>query len=109
MNRIGQDREDRPAFDAKLHRDVVAEAVHGRKIGTYVRALGKAGFRYLPPEHLPPWQDGKGRMEGEWRHERLRLALTDSMVCSWFESPKDFVFWFRTQFFKAQGRGGQAP
>lgn len=82
----------RPSFDPKLHRDVVAETIRGRKIGDYRQALEAHGFRFYPPERLPRWNNGQQRTEGEWRSERTRLALTEQEVLM-HETPQKFWEW----------------
>lgn len=95
----------RPDFDPLQHREVVAEAVHGRRIEDYRQALERAGFVYWPAHSIPPGcestnplEPSRPLVEGQWRRPadaRLprRLALTDANVTSWFSGPEDLWKW----------------
>ena len=94
------DGKIRPDFDPVLSRDVVDACLSGRKIENYRPALEHFGFRYTPPERLPPYDDGRFRDVGEWRNPRaLRangargLAFTDHDILSQFPSPEAFATW----------------
>jgi hypothetical protein len=81
----------RPDFDARLRDEVQADAVGGRQIADYKAALGHHGFEYVPA-HLLRWVDGVPKTEGEWRSQRLHMALTDSEVLFW-PTPEKFWNW----------------
>jgi hypothetical protein len=95
----------RPAFDPLQHREVVEEAVHGRRIEDFRQALERAGFAYWPANSIPtgcestnPLEPSRPLVEGQWRRpadKRLprRLALTDSQVTAWFQNPEDLWQW----------------
>ena len=94
----------RPDFDPAQHREIVSEAVHGRRIEDYRQALERAGFRYYPTGSIPPGCEANGSMpdrplvEGQWRRPPSRniktpLAMTDDQVTSWFSSPEEFWRW----------------
>lgn len=83
----------RPGFDPVLHRDVVADAKHGRTIEMYRRALERLGFRYYSARELGPYVDGQPRAEGEWRFRmgQLRLAFTSDEICAKYPGgPEEF-------------------
>jgi hypothetical protein len=83
----------RPLFDGQLHKDVVDDAIHGRKIADYRTALEAGGFAWYPPASLPAWNTGQPRTEGEWRNPKLRLAFTASEITARFETPEVFFQW----------------
>lgn len=97
----------RPGFDPIQHREVVAEAQHGRRIEDYRRALERAGFTYWPANSIPPGcestnplEPSRPLVEGQWRRPadaRLprRLALTDSQVTAWFTGPQELWEWLK--------------
>lgn len=97
----------RPGFDPIQHREVVAEAQHGRRIEDYRQALERAGFTYWPANSIPPGcestnplEPSRPLVEGQWRRPadaRLprRLALTDSQVTAWFSGPEDLWKWLK--------------
>ena len=98
----------RPAFDLVQHRNVVEDAVHGRHIEDYKRALERGGFTYWPKGSIPPGCEAKNILEpprplveGQWRRPAdrklpKRLALTEAQVLAWFSSPEEFWTWLTT-------------
>lgn len=89
----GQDNI-RPTFDPALHRDVVDDARHGRKVEDYKQCLDAIGFRFKTPAQLGPFSGPGGgipRTEGEWvlRSGSLRLNMTSDEIVAWFASPED--------------------
>lgn len=86
-----------PGFDARLHRDVRADAVRGRKIEDYRTALEAQGFEYCPVEAMLPWEDGTPKTDAEWRSRRLRLAFTETDILTMFRGPEDFFVWCEKQ------------
>ena len=98
----------RPAFDYAQHRNVVEEAVHGRRAADYKQALERGGFTYWPKGSIPPGCESTNPLEpprplveGQWRRPAdrklpKRLALTDAQVASWFSSPEEFWKWLTT-------------
>jgi len=97
----------RPAFDPIQHREVVAEAVHGRRIEQFTQALERAGFTYWPAHSIPrgcestnPLEPSRPLVEGQWRRppdRKLpkRLALTEAQVTAWFSGPEEFWRWIK--------------
>ena len=95
----------RPAFDPVQHREVVADAQHGRRVEQFKQALERAGFSYWPANSIPPGcestnplEPSRPILEGQWRRPAdkqlpKRLALTDSQVTAWFSSPEDLWTW----------------
>lgn len=81
----------RPNFDPKLHSDVVADAVKGRKIADYKQALEALGFRYVQAHQLAPYPTGRPHEHGEWRCNQLRLAWTDQEILTFFKTPQELV------------------
>jgi hypothetical protein len=98
----------RPTFDPVQHREVVAEAVHGRRIEDFRQALERAGFVYWPANSIPPGcestnplEPSRPIVEGQWRRipdARLprRLALKEAQVLAWFSGPEELWTWLRT-------------
>jgi hypothetical protein len=90
-----------PRFDPILRREVQADAIAGRKIDDYHRALESQGFMFWSPERLPPLRDGRVRTEGEWRNRRLRMGFTDSDILTMFPGgPQEFFEWCNAQKLK---------
>jgi hypothetical protein len=95
----------RPAFDPVQHREVVADAQHGRRVEQFKQALERAGFAYWPANSIPPGcestnplEPSRPILEGQWRRAAdkqlpKRLALTDAQVTAWFSSPEDLWKW----------------
>jgi hypothetical protein len=95
----------RPAFDPVQHREVVADAQHGRRVEQFKQALERAGFSYWPANSIPPGcestnplEPSRPILEGQWRRAAdkqlpKRLALTDAQVAAWFSGPKEFWKW----------------
>jgi hypothetical protein len=86
----GQDLADwsnpAPKFDPKLHKDVRDDAIHGRTIDAYRRALEHHGLKYIPAHRLGVWNDMTPHTEGQWVHPDfdLKLAFTETDVLSMF-------------------------
>ena len=96
----------RPDFDPAQHREMLSDAVHGRRIEDYRQALERAGFRYYPTGSIPPGCEASGFMpdrplvEGQWRrppsrHIKTPLAMTDAQVTAWFSGPEEFWKWMQ--------------
>ena len=95
----------RPAFDPAQHREVVQDAVHGRRIEQFKQALERAGFTYWPPNTIPPGCESTNPLEpprplveGQWRRPAdrqlpKRLALTEAQITAWFFGPEEFWKW----------------
>jgi hypothetical protein len=94
----------RPEFDPAQHREMVSEAVHGRRIDEFRQALERAGFKFYPAGSIPPGCEANGTMparplvEGQWRRPPTRnlktpLAMTDAQVTSWFTGPEELWKW----------------
>lgn len=87
----------KPDFDAKLHREVVAQAVRGRRIEDYKQVLSAFGFLYFPAGRLPPFVDGSRRKDGEWRSARLQMAFTENDILANYSGAEDFAKWCERQ------------
>ena len=98
------DSPSRPPFDPYQARQVAAEAVHGRRIEDYRRALERAGFTYWPAGMIPPGCEGnpleppRPLTVGQWRRPAdgkipKRLALTDDQITAWFHGPEELWRW----------------
>ena len=94
----------RPLFDAAQYRNVVEDAVHGRRVEDFKVALERGGFTFFPKGSIPPGCEAQGLepprplVEGQWRRPAdrklpKRLALTDAQVTAWFSSPQEFWEW----------------
>ena len=101
----GQD-VPRPGFDSAQHREVVAQATHGRSVEAYTKALESHGFTFWPMGTIPPGCEGDGilepprpLMEGQWRRPpttdlKRSLALTNNQVLAWFPGgPQELWQW----------------
>ena len=98
----------RPLFDPVQHRNVVEDAIHGRRIEDYRMALERGGFTFWPKGTIPPGCEAtslteppRPLLEGQWRRPadrklNRRLALTDAQVTAWFSSPEEFWRWLTT-------------
>lgn len=96
----------RPAFDPTQHREMVSEAVHGRRVEDYRTALERGGFTYYPAGAIPPGCEATSPLdpprpipEGQWRRPAggglPRLALTDAQVTAWFSGPEELWTWLQ--------------
>lgn len=92
---VGQNA--RPVIDLRAQAEHMAEAISGRKIGDYKQALERGGFGFIPAANLPRLQNGKRPTAGQWRNPRLRAALTNYDVVSWFATPKDLWTWIESR------------
>lgn len=80
-----------PLFDQKLHREVVAQSMGGRKPDSYRSVLEFHGFVFHPRVPL-----ATGGFESQWRHRSLRFSFNDQNVVAEFKSPEDLDTWLRT-------------
>ena len=95
----------RPLFDPVQHRNVVEDAIHGRRIEDYRVALERGGFTFWPKGSIPlgctamsPTEPPRPLLEGQWRRPadrklNRRLALTDAQVTAWFATPEELWKW----------------
>lgn len=66
----------RPQFDPKQEAELRADQKAGRTAEIYLKTLAYHGFVWLSVQQLPMLEGGVYRTEGEWRHQKLRLAFT---------------------------------
>ena len=104
----------RPLFDHAQYRNVVEDAVHGRRVEDFKVALERGGFTFWPKGSIPPGCESTNPLEpprplveGQWRRPAdrklpKRLALTDAQVAAWFSSPEEFWTWLTTMATKEQ-------
>jgi hypothetical protein len=101
--------EARPHFDHKQDLEFREESKHGRRVGDFIQALERAGFKFWPKGAIPPGCEGNGTIfdpprplaEGQWRRPPDRalpraLGMTDDQVAAWFSSPEEFWQWIQT-------------
>ena len=105
----------RPMFDHAQYKNVVEDAVHGRRVEDFKIALERGGFRFWPKGSIPPGCESTNPLEpprplgeGQWRRPAdrklpKRLALTDAQVAAWYSSPEDFWRWLTTMATREQG------
>ena len=107
----GQDMQDpRPAFDPKQAAEVAAEQAGGRSSDLYRRALEAHRFTFVPAVRLPRFHGVVPQPEGQWRHEKLGLALYPSDLPKQFpEGPEQFDRWIREEKEKRRLTRLQAP
>jgi hypothetical protein len=95
----------RPLFDPAQYRNVVEDAVHGRRVEDFKVALERGGFVFFPKGSIPPGCESTNPLEpprplveGQWRRAAdrklpMRLAFTDNQVVAWFSTPEEFWRW----------------
>jgi hypothetical protein len=103
----------RPLFDPAQYRNVVEDAVHGRRVEDFKVALERGGFTFFPKGSIPPGceatsplEPARPLLEGQWRRPPSRLvqglAFTDAQVTAWFSTPEEFWQWMQTMKTKNQ-------
>jgi hypothetical protein len=68
--------DPRPELDLAQQRDFLAEQAGGRTDEPYRQCLLYHGFRWYPLPELRKLPGAYGKLEGEWRSTKLRLAFT---------------------------------
>lgn len=86
-----------PGFDPKQHQELVAQSADGRKIEDFKQGLERGGFRYVPADRLPPFENGRVQTEGLWKNDYIRKAMTSNEVLAWFKSPEELWTWTQLQ------------
>lgn len=105
LDRVAQGKDAssetmRPKFDPQVRKDVADEAIRGRKIEDFHRALEQNGWVYVPSHLLPPYKNGMPQPVGLWKHPIVG-ALTEEDITSMFPGgPEEFDFWTKDIAFK---------
>lgn len=100
----------RPEFDPRQAREIEAMQSGGRRPEAYHAALEHHGFVFVPARHLPRFRGVVPQAEGQWRHERLGLALYPSdLVKNYPEGPEQLDRWIRTEKEKRRLTARRAP
>lgn len=74
----------RPQVDEKQLLEFQEEQRQGRTDEPFRQALEYHGFTWHEVQDLPMLEGGVYRREGEWRHQRLKLAFTPTDLAAGF-------------------------
>jgi hypothetical protein len=84
--------------DLVQQREFLEEQAGGRTDEPYRRALIHHGFRWWSVEQLRKLPGAIGKLEGEWRSEKLKLAFTAQDLASSFPTgPESLDRYLRDQ------------
>lgn len=77
-------RNIRPQIDQKERKEFLAEQRDGRTADQYKQCLEFHGFVWWPADALPALEGDVKRIEGEWRHQKMKLAFTPNDLAGSF-------------------------